>query len=394
MKMIAAVLALATLPWFSLQSQADPYIINVLDYGAKCDFNPVTQTGTDDSSAFNAATAAARAINSSGDIMQPATIISPSNKFCLIKSPVNFTGFNRPGITVVFGMIHCAATGQICLDATGSRFIEWYVNLYGDTVNVPKIGVQVGRINTASADDMNFNKLDIEGFFSQASLYNYASESTNHKGSYIWNRNPASGAYSVILDGCGFWNPSSSFVTITNSPGVRQPMGGVSFDGAKLLNSAPNSSVWVGCTTSAKFDHTYIAATGSSSQVVTLWQSDAQGNDNIYFDIGAEKQVTDMFLITGPYITPIFGGLYLRSAGFEPINSIFKLDTGITSATCLGCTVVAPSFYNTASTIPKVFDNAALWTFTGNVSVGNSSMWVQPSIFSGTICLPTSCATH
>lgn len=369
---------------------------NVVDvtetqFGAKCDWNGTT--GTDDTTAINAALTYAKALPAAGSLARPFQLVSPKNHSCLITGPLNFTGIVLPGNSVSMGTIYCK-TAAVCIDALGSRFIKFdELTLYGDITNPPAIGLQTGRISATSADFFNFNQVRIVGYYTFAGHYNFASEQVNYNGLYVYNRYASAGAYGVVLDGYNHWNAQSSFQTQTLPTNTRQSMEGDTFNGGQLQNQV-GPALWAGGTRAVKLDNTYVASVApvGTKEVIDLYARDAAGNENATFNIHTETDsANDVFLLTGTYATPILSGFTYSDNQTEPVNSVFKLDSGVTSASMPGGNIKVTSFFNNFSATPKLFDDASKWTVAGNVYLPSTANWVTPASFSGRFCLPTTC---
>jgi hypothetical protein len=373
------------LPWSAGSiAWAAPVSFNVTDYGAVCNGQ------ADDSAAFNAATAAARAVSVIGGT-QPARIISPYNQRCLINNPVNFTGFTKLGVEVDMGEIDCATGGRICFDATGSRFIRWHFQMRGMTSNPPSIGLQLSRVDGTTVADLHaLDRVLIRGSFTEAPLYNFASETNVFLDCYFYNESTAANTHAIILDGYNHWNASSTFATITapvdtaaSSFNEQLFLGGQFYSTATDSGSSP---IWVGGARRTRFIRSYVASLGAP-YIVTLYSADVAGNLQFDADLHIENlaNVTDVFFLTGPQAAQVLDGFSYHDRAALPSNSIFKADVGVSTVSMRGADILI-SAQNSGT---KMFDSPAIWTVAGVVQVANSNYWNAPASFSGLLTIGT-----
>jgi hypothetical protein len=197
-------------------------VVNVADYGG-CTGSAATDTAN-----INAALAAAQR-SSAYTGNQPVRLIggfAATGVACAV-TQVNVTGFTSFGggsrLIIDDLTLACSGTGNICLDALGSRNIQFNrVTIIGSAASPPMIGLQEG--NTAPASSAccihTHYGLEITGSFTFAGLYSAASESTTYYSPIIRN-NGASlgvvGALGAISGGSGYVNGVYNGVAITGS---------------------------------------------------------------------------------------------------------------------------------------------------------------------------------
>lgn len=374
------------------------YVINVMNFGAKCD------NSTDDSSAINSALAAAKAIGFGQSATQPVKIQFPPNKKCLILNTLNFTGnpgnntgFLYPGIVVENAYILCATNGTPCIDASGSSAIQWKtITIVGNNTSTPNIGIQLARLTpTGQAAGHTFNGLTMAGFFTFAAVYNLASEVTKFTGHpSITNANVAGCSYAVVLDGLNHFNATSAFQTINIVPDTTT----ISFndnwvDSGAIVNFSSCAAAWVGGTGAFQFNGS--SNLSASSCGITLWQGTNDSfnqNTSITFHAHFETvNVQNTFCIDGPAVSPIIRGfIYDNENGFQAANAIFKITGSATSVTVYGLNI-SVSLVTSTNPNPKLFDDATKWNVSGHIRLPIEFTWTEPASFSGELCLNLVC---
>jgi len=185
-------------------------IINVLDYGAKCDGY------TNDDAAINAAILAAYNSpayqnNDAVEITGPHGSVTTA---CVMNSS-NFTRFNkgsgadpRPRIELSHMTWLCTGHGNVCLDGLGADFIAVHdFSIRGDNVAPPEICIQVGTLTGVSSAWHNFERANCAGYFTFAALYNVGSEANTYIGETFTNAYTLSGplwSLGAITGGSGY----------------------------------------------------------------------------------------------------------------------------------------------------------------------------------------------
>ncbi len=371
-------------------------VLNVMDFGAKCD------NLTDDSTAINATFAYARTLPSQG-FDQAATVAFPPGKWCAINNTINVTGF-RSGIIVRGGNIFCRATGKPCFDALFSKQMVWHdTTLWGDPSNRPTYGLQFGRISTANADHNTFYSLNFSGAFLACGVYNYASEVTTFIRPYIFN---TVGGYALCQDGYNRFNITSQFVTQTQPQGTA-----ASFLNNVILNGSFGSRggadpipLWMGGVAMHRYINSYACAgcagdpALASHYVIIDTESSGLGvNTDLSIDMNFEGN--NQTGVTGAGIlftsanssvasVTVVGLSYTEhNSQIRTGQTLFGLDSMVTDITAQDLTV---RYGNNVSMTPTVFGSPTLWTVNGSIQVPTSN-WVAPASFSGKLCLSGSC---
>jgi hypothetical protein len=343
--------------------------------------------GHDDTAAINAALTYARTHTSSpgfgGDSGPYANIVFPQSRSYLVTSALNFTGLIGYSFAVdgAGATIACEAGGAICIDALGSRWLKFHnLTVQGGTANTPNIGIQIGRTNTTalnSSDSNSFSDIIVEGAFQLAGFYNFSSESLTTYNLDVYNNLSSVSSYALIQDGYNHFNAQSTFITESAPVDTAQSFIGDTFIDVKAVHFGLGNAIWIG----NAYQHNFIGSYGVSSggYGVVLWNS--TGNNNLlYFDKHLETTgLTDDFFFTGPSATPIVTGFTFRNPNDLASNSVFKADTNITSVV-LRDAAISIGTYQSGT---KLFDNAALWTVTGDYTSQAITQFAVPASWSG-----------
>ncbi len=284
--------------------------------------------------------------------------------------------------------LDCQATGDACIDAIGSRYLHVAgLHIIGNSTNVPKIGLQIGRDNTTSNDSADNDYIDnvfIEGNFSLTAMYNLNAETSTFVRDKFWNS--ASAAYSLIQDGINHFQ-----VATLASGGQQQPANTPqSFNENVFINCDIRETggsgaipIWMAGTSRHTYIGGYVANTASSYGAALYSYAGSDFNTMLDMDVHFEtSSLTDIFFVTGPEDTPTFN--WFRYKDQEPFatNSVFKADTNITGILMRNATIDIGYFGGGAS---KVFDAPSLWTLTGKYYSPALTQWNAPSTFQGCV---------
>lgn len=375
---------------FGLNSIATLY--DVQAYGAVCNGTPGSATGTDDTVAINSATAAIRALsapNSIGSVI----LQFPKGKTCLIATSggINLTGLRNLGLQVVGMNLTCATSGTPCVDALFSQSFEIDSPIiYGNATNPPSIGLQIGRKDTQTADNNIIIHPVIHGTFTQSSFYNFASELLTMFYPDFSQLSASTATHAIIQDGCNIWNVQSAYQTVTAVVGTA-----ASFDGDMIIGGEytahADAPLWIAGANGLKFIRGYAAT--SATYGADLYSTSTCVTNNLDVDAHFETSaLTDIFLITGTNASPSFLGFAYNDYYPEASNSLFKLDTGVTSAKIDDGDIHVSQFL--AGNTVKTFDSASAWSYSGKIYVPNTGNWTTPARFSGSICYANQCDAY
>jgi hypothetical protein len=200
-------------------------VINVADYGAKCDGS------TNDNTAINTALAAGAASSAytNNRAIRFAWPNGAQQSGCVINS-LNLTIFNRgnganpnPRVELGSASFLCQGAGNICFDATDARYIDAHdITIRGDNVSTPKICLQVGVKDGVSAAWHDFSRFNCGGYYTFTAFYNVGSEANTYTSAYFTNAYTTAGpiqSLGTITGGSGGADGTYNAVALTGGSG-------------------------------------------------------------------------------------------------------------------------------------------------------------------------------
>ena len=189
--------------------------VSVLDHGA------VGDGVTDDTAAINDAIAYCKSqlANQERSSTGNGVALNLVGGNYLITAPLNLSNI-RPGFNfTVFGngaTINADVAGSWALDMIGSKrlvlkdFSIWSSNA--------KCGIVLGRNSADTADMHSFYNVHVQGLYTLASIYNFASEHVSYYDCFFFNDYDAgSDAYVVINDSFNSFGINSTYTTSTTA---------------------------------------------------------------------------------------------------------------------------------------------------------------------------------
>lgn len=323
--------------------------------------------GHDDSAAFSNATAQARNALSNGPFPPSAQINVPQGNYLFVH-PWDLTALQGEAMTISGSgaSIICAATGIVCVDGLGSRMLK--INdlaINTGLAAIPKIGLQIGRSNTAAlmqADRDVLRNVTIRGYFSLSGFYNLNSETSYFDAMTSYNNLPGNNFYCAIQDGYNHFNAQSSFVTELAPVDTPQSFDENTYQSLDVRHTGGGPTIWVGNTNRHTLQG-YSATIGAGNGAVIYAETSGGQNTQLNFDMHFETVgLTNVFFLTGNYTTPLLAGFRYRDQGNTASNSVFLTDTNITAVIMREADIEVASLQGGA----LLFANAALWTVTGH----------------------------
>ncbi len=370
-------------------SQYAKSVTDVRYYGAKCD------GVTDDSAAFNAATAAIRAgVVQSGTAAWPIGALgrlkAPQGT-CLIKETVNFTNLYGAGFVAdLWGTSFlCQTNGTPCVDATGTGQASILgLTVYGSPTNSPNIGLVLARItnNGIGADHNVVEHPTITGYFTLAPYYNRSSETTIV--SHGWFYNQQANAYGAIFDGSNYFNFQSAFYQTTYPVNTFTSFNENTCVGC-IIEVAGSGTIplWIGGSARHQFQNSYILGTGATTAVY-LYTASSVPNQFLDLDIHAENtSLTSWLKFGGPLATQVIPGLRIRDNNPEQSGPLFTRDNGVTAVTIQDIDLQIGTL---AGVSPSWWDSAAAYTVAGNIYNADGT-YTAPNTFTGNYCVGATC---
>lgn len=366
-------------------------IINVVDYGAKCD------SATNDDSAINAAFTAARAALSLGNNIS-VSIEFPTSKRCLVSS-INSTGFTNGTTT-----INCHGTTMYgrqasvpVFDGLGSIGVRMTdCGILSSSDIEPTYGIQIGRLDTTANNNGGsgwiFQNLNVTGSFSIAACYNFAGETVLYTNPVCANSDTSASSYSFVQDGINHFNITSAFVTELAPVDAPQSFNANTIVNGhfKSLGGASNvSAVWSSDTRSHSYVNTYALNNGGAN-CVTLYEIASGASQLSYWDVHCEgAAISNIFLVAGTLASPVYNGFTYKDGAIFASSSIFSLSGSAVSAAIQSIDLNVSQSLTAVNNTVTVFASAKAWTVSGKVYLANPSWWNAPLTFNGQLFLGT-----
>ena len=294
------------------KSASNSNIINVKQWGA------VSDGVTDDSSFFNAALNYAKTLYYSWENESTGTTFNQAYAFEFvippgqyrINSPVNMTSFNRSHSwwyveasgAVIFG----DCPGKTVFDFTDSRKCSWFGGtiICDNEASVTRTGLQLGRKGgTPSfqagrpADSHHFQDLEVKGYFTLGSVYNYAAEDTFFEHVALKNDLDDNNAYCLVQDGTHYWGIVSDFVTPQplNTPASFLRNTCLRFDARKTNRGGP---MWI-CSQATNHEMISSYLVGYHTQAIKVFFNVSPSFNGFVCDVHLETDLNDSDPSTG-----------------------------------------------------------------------------------------------
>jgi len=347
--------------------------INVKSYGA------AGNGTTDDTAAINAAIAAWKATiytSPTGYLTLPSTLYFPKGTY-KTTSGLDFTGIRAEGGTIICdgAVIDAHMASGVAIDFLGSRSLKVYNLHLEQTVQStrPDVGMQIGRNDIPVCDQHLFVGLTIRGYFTRTALYNFASETCTFDHPYIQNLAVGGSGYALIQDGLNHWGVTSAFIAVTAAVDTVASFNENTFIGATIISSAPNSAIWMGCTSRHRFIASWATVAGGGASGVgtglTLWSSGSYPTTDLYLDLHFEDYNRMAYAITldGPASsTPNIYGLTWIENNSQAYTACFTRTGNVTGNAILQGFNARMGYPHTAGT--PMFDDPTKYRTTGTYS--------------------------
>lgn len=223
--------------------------LHVRMFGAVPDGNVNTNTGTDNTDAFNAATAYIREKLETTGIeryVAPMSIVIPPGKY-RIGSSWDLRDFRGPKFVHVVGYgatLFGGQAGYPILDASDSRWLCISgLTVLGHPNVVPRCGIQIGKTGIRNSQDViiavgnnRLNDVTILGHFDLAALLNEGCETTSYHGCYFIQNELGHERYAVAMSGSFVFGLTSLYTTIDTPEGEQTSFTQNSFNSCQIRN--------------------------------------------------------------------------------------------------------------------------------------------------------------
>lgn len=357
--------------------------INVKQFGAKCD------GVTADQAAVNGVFDYLR--NIVGDAFENPLILRTPFRvripgYCRVETSVNATQLRARGVQIVGpGILHGAVPNtKAVLDLSDSRWITVRdLIIFGDTVTVPKIGIQNCVGATRVSDLFRFENVCLAGMFTLTGYYGYGIESTTYVNFYCWNNNTASPAttYCAMFDGTNKAGVTSDFVTVNANTSTSYNDAHLIMADFRKVGGGP--AVYLRRVTSLEMQAGYVACVNGPGIVCDF---DAFGAPDLKLEVHVET--------TGVQSAIRFDGVNCTLRGFKfrdysvyVTDNVFAIGTGPTLITLVDADIYIGGF---TATPTGVFSDVTKFAFKGGKYFCQDETYMNvPTIFWGTLSSDT-----
>jgi hypothetical protein len=362
------------------ESASTPATINVLTFGAKGDGT------TDDTDAINAAFDRVRELQTVTDhAMWHVTF--PAGRY-VVTGPINMTGLIGQGSGVIDG---CGSEiwlkgATAVLDLLTSRWlIIKDLQVYGDPVLTPKIGIQIGRIHSQSADFITMSHVNMWGSYTLTAFYNFASETFTAYACTFDNMAAAATSWCAIMDGINHFNASSTFVSVIAPVDSTQSNNSSVFDCCTFQVAGGGGNVWMSFCSGHSYRHCY--ASNFTGSPFVIYQPPGIGGPAVgmlEIDCHCETSgLTHMVMFSGPPgVTFAYAiGLALTDYDMQAQVSVLHIDP----ASAVTGVELREARFRLGGPCPALVDNPAKWAIQCIGAALPQGMWNNPSGWSGPV---------
>lgn len=190
------------------------------------DFSGIDPTGASSSlSAIQAAVTEWRLLTSGGNPNRGMLYFPPTSMSggeYVIDGSVNLTSLrgHMNNIMAYGAVFRGVGAGNVIFDTSNSLQINFQGGqIIGDDTDVPAVGLQLARILSGGTNPSSHHHFvqntTIDGYWTTACLYNYASEENYYRGLQLRNQSPGMDRYCLVMDGqSGEFTPTSDHQTM------------------------------------------------------------------------------------------------------------------------------------------------------------------------------------
>jgi hypothetical protein len=196
-------------------------------------------------------------------------------------------------------VIHGRCVGQPVLDAMGARWLELRdLTVIGDKVEVPRVGLQLGRVSDAVADNHRLVNVKLLGCYSIACMINVAAETSGFDHVFMWNDQPDPQTYCLVQDGLNHFLAHSEFIKTRTAVDRDDSFNENEFINCDFRHAGGGIPIWLGDTARQRFYRCYAAGTGPAAFLI---YSGSNGHQMIDIDCHCEIKAPSNIFIFGSH---------------------------------------------------------------------------------------------
>ena len=330
------------------------------------DFGAIGDGVTDDSAAIQLAVDYLKSIVATNKVI---TLLFPQGIYRIVTG-INLTGITKFiywGIEAYEANFVLECTGKAGFDMMGSRSCFWRGGtITGSQTLTPKVAIQIGRGTNpnVSTDCHIFDALDVNGYFSLACIYNYASEGCAHRSVRLSNNYPSDSAYCLVMDGENIFDIKSDYFSIAPQY-TAAPFNDCVFDVLDARRGVQGSAIWMCRTLHHSYTNSY-AVSYTSAAIVLYSGAASSSNKLLTLDVHCETAglTANIELQSLSATTVYVHGLHHRDHSTHASEAVIKLGSGVTYALFTGCRL---EVNHLSGGTPALFSPAASINFQGDI---------------------------
>jgi hypothetical protein len=348
--------------------------VNVLDFGASNNGQGNAAVG------INAAIEFIRT-KPTINTRQPYRLVFPNGVYT-IESPINFTAITSLDCLIdgQGSIFYGATAAKPVIDAIGSRWLRMRdFRIVGDSVSVPRIGIQIGRYNSTAVDNNTLRNISMTGQYTLGALYNFCSETSEFDRIYVDN-GYATGAdtFGFVIDGQNAWTLASDFVTVTASANTTGSFNENLFLNCDIRQLGSGTAIWMAETARHRWISCYAAVDGARPAIRIFHGT--IGNRSLDMDIHCETTDMSELVEFQGAATQVYDNFKFREHDVQAATQVFKAGSGVNFVSLLSGNIDLGTLSGTAT---KVFDDPTKFIVSCDVNMYNRGIWNQPRTFSG-----------
>lgn len=386
-------------------SDGGPAYYHVGRYGGVCNGDPAN--GAADTAAINAIFADIRALPNNSTHPR---IVFPGDSTrgfgaCYITSTINATSAgggmdalsSQNHITIDGGRLECHTSGTPCVDASGTRYLDWEYTIINSPSGATEssYGLQLARLRIGvPAGDHLLNHVIVQGFYTKAAVISFASEVNTWIEPFIANNDTitTTPTYAFLDDGCNHFFLTSAFTTIAIAPSTATSDLQDTFIGGQISAGANQFAPLFLCNT---WHHEYLNTYISSNSLYAVhFFGIASGEPemttlDVHIENGTFVQNAILFE-NNAYTNLVIKGLKFRDNAANSSVSLFKAMPNLDSVTIHNFDVEVGKFSQGAGV--KLFDDASRYAVDGGtIRIPALSNWAPPTATFSTNTSETVC---
>ena len=366
----------------SMTARGEPgsvFVVDVRDFGAQGDGI------ADDAPAINRAIAHLREnIRLIDTFPVGPTLVFPAGVY-LAKSSIDLTKLQVLNMVLEGGgaVIIGSCAGEPVLDAMGARWLTIRdLTIIGDRHAVPRVGIQIGRITDAVADNHRFENLKVIGHFELACFVNVAAETTGFDHVFFWNDRADPASFCLIQDGLNHFQTVSKFVVTRSTLDRDDSFNENEFINCDFRHAGGGVPIFLGETSRHRFYRCYAVGLGKAIFMIYCGHN---SHDMLDIDCHCETgALRSIFTFAGPLSHPIIRGFSFKDHAPWASQFIFSCDASVAHVTLQHAGLEIGWFPNPKC---RVFENPPQWSVTGSYYSSMSEQWNAGQRFKGRLFL-------